>query len=76
LHAYRSIESEVSTGEAFGVVGGPFGESETKDLADKSGIIIGRTNPPVVNEGDALFHIAKSEHLRLEQTIDEITAQP
>ena len=29
------------------------------DLSDDSGIVIGRTNLPIVNRGDALFHIAR-----------------
>jgi uncharacterized protein len=36
---------------------------------------IHRTNLPVVNEGDALFHIAQSKHRRREQAFDEIAAQ-
>jgi uncharacterized protein len=28
-------------------------------LASSSGIVIGRTNIPLVNEGEALFHIAR-----------------
>jgi len=45
-----------------GVVADPFGETEVKILAPVSGIVIGRTNLPLVNEGDALYHIARFEH--------------
>jgi len=41
-------------------VSDPFGEVEVEVLSDSTGIIIGRTNMPVVYEGDALFHIAET----------------
>jgi hypothetical protein len=31
---------------------------EVPVLADKAGVVIGRTELPLVNEGDALFHLA------------------
>ena len=34
-------------------------EEEGPPATDLPGIIVGRTNLPVVNEGDALFHIAR-----------------
>lgn len=41
------------------IVSDPFGETETEILAPASGIIIGELNLPLINEGDALFHIAQ-----------------
>ncbi|MFO7953189.1 succinylglutamate desuccinylase/aspartoacylase family protein [Thioalkalivibrio sp.] len=41
------------------IVSDPFGEAETEILAPASGIIIGGLNLPLINEGDALFHIAQ-----------------
>ncbi len=41
-----------------GVVSDPFGEKEQEIRATFGGIVIGRLNLPLVNEGDALFHIA------------------
>ncbi|KMK65590.1 hypothetical protein IMCC21224_11422 [Puniceibacterium sp. IMCC21224] len=41
-----------------GLISDPFGEIETEVVSTETGIIVGRTNLPVVNEGDALFHIA------------------
>ena len=37
------------------------GENEVEVRASVSGVIIGRSNIPVVHEGDALFHIARHE---------------
>ena len=44
-----------------GVISDPFGEVETEVNARHAGLIIGRTNLPVVNQGDALFHVARVE---------------
>lgn len=42
-----------------GIVSDPFGESEVEIRAPFSGIIIGQLHLPLVNEGEALFHIAR-----------------
>ena len=42
-----------------GVVSDPFGELEEEIRAPFSGIVIGRLNLPLVNEGDAIYHIAR-----------------
>lgn len=44
-----------------GVVSDPFGEQEIPVTALANGIVIGRTNLPLVNEGDGLFHMARFE---------------
>lgn len=49
----------VERGQVLGVVSDPFGEHEAEVLADETGVLIGRSDLPVVNEGDALFHIAE-----------------
>ncbi len=46
-------------GQKLGVVADPYGETETPLLASCDGLIIGRANIPSVNQGDALFHIAR-----------------
>lgn len=37
----------------------PFGQSEIKIKAAEDGIIVGHSNAPVVNQGDALFHLGE-----------------
>jgi len=55
-----------------GVVADPFGESEINVTTPYSGIVIGRTNLPLVNEGDALYHIARFEDIsEIEARVDE-----
>ena len=41
------------------MVSDPYGQTEIPVIAAEGGIVIGRTNLPPVNEGDALFHIAR-----------------
>ncbi|MBR9921030.1 MAG: succinylglutamate desuccinylase/aspartoacylase family protein [Bacteroidetes bacterium] len=47
----------VSKGEPIGVINDPYGMDEIPVIAKKEGYIIGHNNAPVVNTGDALFHI-------------------
>ena len=46
-------------GEEVGVITGPLGENPVAIVAEDDGIVIGRTNLPIVNRGDALFHVAR-----------------
>ena len=59
----RRIGEAVSEGELVGAVANPYDESETPVRSPRRGIIIGKTTLPVVNMGDALFHIAWSDEL-------------
>jgi predicted deacylase len=52
-------ERVVRDQSVLGVVSDPFGEHEQDVLAPFSGLVIGRSNLPLVNEGDALYHIAR-----------------
>lgn len=51
----------VKKGDTLGWIADPLGENSTPVLALQSGIIIGRSNLPLVTEGEALFHIATFE---------------
>ena len=56
-----AMGAQVIKGDLLGMVAAPHGNenSETPVIATSSGIIIGRSNLPLVNEGEALFHIAR-----------------
>jgi len=58
LRTKGKIGDFVRKGEILGIISDPFGERETELRAATDGLIIGRANLPVVNQGDALFHIA------------------
>ena len=47
----------VAKGEIVGAIVDPFGRELSRIEAKSGGVIIGRSNLPVVYEGDALFHI-------------------
>ena len=59
LRVYKSDGSFVRKGDLLAAVSDPFGEQEMEVLAPFSGIIVGRAVMPIVNEGDALFHIGR-----------------
>ncbi len=63
LRAMVPLGARVKKNTLLGVIADPFGETEAKVLSQFSGIIIGRTNLPLVNEGDALYHIARFEDI-------------
>jgi len=54
------------------VIADPLGTSERAVRSPVTGVLIGRTNLPLVNEGDALFHIATFE--KLADVIEEVDA--
>ncbi len=59
MRAFKSTGDLVAAGDLLAIVSDPFGEVEATVEADRPGIIVGRSNLPVVNEGDALFHVAE-----------------
>lgn len=59
LRTLKASGEYVEKGAVLGIISDPFGEREVEVRAEGAGIVIGRTNLPVVNEGDALFHIAE-----------------
>ena len=58
LRSLVPLGGQVAAGDILGVVSDTFGESEEKVISDVDGIVIGRTNLPLVHEGEALFHVA------------------
>ena len=60
LHTTRRIGDRVGKGEVVGVVADPLGQASLPLFAEWDGIIVGRTNLPLVNRGDAVFHIARA----------------
>ena len=61
----------VEAGHVLGVVSDPFGEREAEVLAETTGILVGRSDLPIVNEGDALFHIAEPVELKTAEAAAE-----
>jgi len=59
LRNITPLGTVVEKNQLLGIIADPFGEKEAQVLATISGIVIGRTNIPLVNEGEGLFHIAR-----------------
>lgn len=76
LRAMIPLGSRVKKNTLLAVVADPFGEAETAIHAPFSGIVIGRSNLPLVNEGDALYHLARFEDIdEVEARVDEFQEQ-
>jgi predicted deacylase len=56
-----ALGAQVKKGELLGVIADPIGDKESEVSATHGGIVIGRTNLPLVHQGEALFHIASFE---------------
>lgn len=59
LRSLKSLGAKVHKDELMGIISDPFGMKEEEVRASANGIIIGQTVIPLVNEGEALFHIAQ-----------------
>lgn len=59
LRTFKVEGDRVPAGEVLALVSDPFGEVTAEVVAPVAGIIVGRAVLPMVNEGDALFHLAQ-----------------
>lgn len=64
LTGAKKIGSRVKSQEVIAKITDPFSNHVSKVRANQSGIIIGKTELPLINEGDAVFHIATFEDLK------------
>jgi uncharacterized protein len=64
LHLDVGLGQRVETGERLGGLFDSFGKRVRLVHADRAGIVIGRTEAPLVNSGDAVVHIAETEDSR------------
>ena len=61
LRTVKKLGDQVTKGEKLGTISDPtdvFSKTEYPVYAERAGIIIGKTNLPLVNEGDAIYHLA------------------
>jgi predicted deacylase len=63
LRTIVPLGARVEKDGLLGVVADPFGEREVEIISPNAGIVIGRSNLPLANEGDALFHIARYKRI-------------
>ncbi len=73
FRAMKKLGDTVSPGETLAIVSDTFGENEFEIKIDESGIIIGISDLPLVNRGDAMFHVATFKNTkRVRKAIDRI----
>lgn len=73
-HRVRRSGDTVHAGDVLATVTGLFGEDAMEMASPIDGIVIGHATLPVVNQGDAIFHIAQVANLEhAGEAIDTIT---
>jgi len=81
LRTFRADGDVAAKGDLLASVADPFGEYEKDIIAPFNGIIVGRAVMPVVNEGDAIFHLARVKSMAVaevavENLSDQLTDDP
>lgn len=62
LRTRKHIGDRVKEGDLLGILSDPYGDDKLEVRSTKTGIIIGTTVLPLVNNGDAMYHIATFEN--------------
>lgn len=60
LRSFKEAGEGVEDGTLLAIVSDPFGEQEIQIVSTGPAIVLGRATMPVVNEGDAIYHLAAS----------------
>nr|WP_206050259.1 succinylglutamate desuccinylase/aspartoacylase family protein [Oceaniglobus ichthyenteri] len=79
LRCFKEVGEGVEEGTLLAAVADPFGEQEHEIIAPAPGIILGRAMMPVINEGDACYHIAATPidpQKRMERLAADLEADP
>ncbi|QFU09522.1 Succinylglutamate desuccinylase / Aspartoacylase family protein [Rhodobacteraceae bacterium THAF1] len=80
LRLFRESGETVDEGQTLATVSDPFGTTDTDLTAPFAGVIIGRATMPIVNEGDAVYHLASvpvtDSEDRLTQLAADLEADP
>ena len=72
LRTMLTSGTRIEAGQILGSIADPYGKDEVGITSQNDGVLIGRSNLPVVNQGDALFHIAKVLDADIaEQTVEQ-----
>jgi predicted deacylase len=76
LRTFRADGDLVREGELMASVSDPFGETDDDIVAPFDGIIVGRAVLPIVNEGDAIFHLARVKSVtKAEDMVEDLNTQ-
>jgi predicted deacylase len=58
VHNIVNLGDQITKGQVLAEIGSPYGAILDSVKATRSGILIGKQNIPLVQEGEAMFHIA------------------
>ena len=76
LRTFRADGDVVAEGDVMAIVSDPFGENEREVTAPFNGIVVGRAVMPIVNEGDAIFHLARVKSMsQTEDMVESMSEQ-
>ncbi|MFT6390467.1 MAG: putative deacylase [Cellvibrionaceae bacterium] len=67
LRSVAALGMQIKEGDLLGIISDPsdlFNQKDYEIRSQYNGIVIGKSNIPLVNEGDALFHIARFEDIK------------
>ncbi len=81
INHHAQLGDHVSKGEVLGTIANPYGDVLDKILSPSEGVVIGKQNIPLTQEGEAVYHIAYfhkpdtvAEHVELLQdNLDTVT---
>lgn len=65
LRNAKKIGARVKKGQLLGVISDPLGRHKIELTAPSSGTIIGKVTMPLLNKGDAVFHIATVDNVHI-----------
>lgn len=65
FYTYKKYGAFIRKNEVVGAIADPFGEVEYKIKSPTNGYIVGLNNKPMINQGDALIHVAIENNLPL-----------
>lgn len=66
---HKKLGNIVKKGEILGEISNPFGDHRCLVKASESGIIVGISELPMANKGDALFHIAMRQNKECQASV-------
>ncbi len=75
LRLFREVGEHVEDGQLLAIVSSPFGTHEAEIRAPAAGVLMGRATMPVVNEGDAVYHLADVPVDDTEDRLSQLTAE-
>jgi predicted deacylase len=62
LRTLVPLGNHVGKDQLLALIADPFGESEIEVRARQEGVVIGRSQMPLVHQGEALYHLARFRH--------------